>query len=61
MTKYKVHKFPKTRIATIDICEIGKRKHHVTCLIELDISKSRKKIENTTGIIVTRFHLLHGL
>ena len=44
MTKYKIHKFPKSRIATIDICEIGKRKHHVTGLIELDISKSREKI-----------------
>jgi len=44
MTKYKIHKFPKSRIATIDICEIGKRKHHVIGLIELDISKSREKI-----------------
>ena len=44
MTKYRIHKFPKSRIATIDICEIGKRKHHVTGLIELDISKSREKI-----------------
>ncbi|MBU1370673.1 MAG: 2-oxo acid dehydrogenase subunit E2 [Bacteroidetes bacterium] len=44
MTNYKIHRFPKSRIATIDICEIGKRKHHVTGLIELDISKSREKI-----------------
>jgi pyruvate/2-oxoglutarate dehydrogenase complex dihydrolipoamide acyltransferase (E2) component len=44
MAKYKTQKFPKTRIATIDICEIGKRKHHVTGLIELDVSKSREKI-----------------
>lgn len=44
MTKYKTKKIPISRIATLDICEIGKRKHHVTGLIELDISKSRKKI-----------------
>jgi len=44
MTIYKTQKFPKSRIATIDICEIGKRKHHVTGLIELDVSKSRQKI-----------------
>lgn len=44
MTKYKTQKIPISRIATLDICEIGKRKHHVTGLIELDISKSRKKI-----------------
>jgi len=44
MTDYKIHKFPQSRIATVDICEIGKGKHHVTGLIELDISKFRKKI-----------------
>lgn len=42
---YTFNKFPKSRIATIDICEIGKRKHHVTGLIEVDVSKSRKKIK----------------
>lgn len=45
MTNYKIHKFPQSRIATIDICEIGKRKHHVAGLIELDISKTRNKIK----------------
>lgn len=44
MTGYKTHKFPKSRIATIDVCEIGKQKHHITSLIELDITNSRKKI-----------------
>jgi len=44
MTEYKIHKFPKSRIATIDVCEIGKQKHHITSLIELDITNSRKKI-----------------
>lgn len=44
MTNNKIHNFPKSRIATIDICEIGKRKHHVTGLIELDVTKSREKI-----------------
>ncbi|PKL85310.1 MAG: dehydrogenase [Ignavibacteriae bacterium HGW-Ignavibacteriae-1] len=46
MTKYKIYKFPQSRIATIDVCEIGKQKHHVTGLIELDISKSREKIRD---------------
>jgi pyruvate/2-oxoglutarate dehydrogenase complex dihydrolipoamide acyltransferase (E2) component len=44
MLNYKTHKFPTSRIATIDVCEIGKRKHHVTGLIELDVTKSREKI-----------------
>ena len=58
MTKYSIRKFPHTRIATIDICEIGKRKHHVTALIELDVSRSREKIkgynkENSNNISFT--------
>lgn len=44
MTNYKIQRFPKSRIATIDICEIGIRKHQVTGLIELDVSESRQKI-----------------
>lgn len=49
MTAHKIHQFPKSRIATIDICEIGKRKHYVTGLIELDVSNSRKKIREYNG------------
>lgn len=44
MTKYKIQKFPDSRIASIDICEIGNRKHHVTGLVEFDVTESRKKI-----------------
>jgi len=45
MKNYKIQKFPKSRIATIDICTIGKQKHHVTAFIELNLSKSREKIK----------------
>ncbi|KUO67119.1 MAG: dehydrogenase [Lutibacter sp. BRH_c52] len=44
MTKYKIQKFPDSRIATIDVCEIGKRKHHITGLVEVDVTETRKKI-----------------
>jgi pyruvate/2-oxoglutarate dehydrogenase complex dihydrolipoamide acyltransferase (E2) component len=44
MSNYKIHSFPKSRIASIDICEIGKQKHHVTGLVEFDVTESRKKI-----------------
>ncbi|PSL07344.1 2-oxoacid dehydrogenase/acyltransferase catalytic subunit [Cecembia rubra] len=44
MSKYRIQQFPDSRLATMDICEIGKQKHHVTGLIELDVSESRKKI-----------------
>jgi len=46
MTKYKIQEFPQSRIATIDISGLGKKKHHVTALIELDVSESRKKIRS---------------
>ena len=45
MKKYKIHKFPDSRIASIDVCEIGNRKHHVTGLVEFDVTESRKKIK----------------
>lgn len=45
MAQYKIHKFPKSRIATIDVCSIGLKKHHVTALIEIDVSESRGKIK----------------
>ncbi|MBD3629291.1 2-oxo acid dehydrogenase subunit E2 [Cyclobacterium sp.] len=46
MENPKIQKFPDYRIASIDICEIGKQKHYVTALIELDVTESKQKIEN---------------
>ncbi|MCI1640445.1 MAG: 2-oxo acid dehydrogenase subunit E2 [Bacteroidales bacterium] len=46
MKNYKTQKFPDSRIASIDICEVGKqKKHHITALIEADVTDSRKKIK----------------
>ena len=45
MTGYKIQKFPKTRIATIDICEVGQHKHHISAFIEIDVTQSREKIK----------------
>ncbi|MDN3686995.1 2-oxo acid dehydrogenase subunit E2 [Cyclobacterium jeungdonense] len=42
---YKIQKFPNSRIASIDVCEVGKQKHHVTGLLEFDVTDSRKKIK----------------
>jgi pyruvate/2-oxoglutarate dehydrogenase complex dihydrolipoamide acyltransferase (E2) component len=44
MANHKIYQFPKSRLATIDVCEVGKRKHHVTGLIELDVTEARIKI-----------------
>jgi len=42
---YKIETFPKTRIATFDICSIGIQKHQVAAMIEIDVSESRTKIK----------------
>lgn len=33
--------FPPSRISTIDICELGRKKHHVTALLEIDVTDAR--------------------
>jgi len=45
MANYKLKTFPKSRIATIDIGEIGKRKHHVIGMFELDVTSCRETIK----------------
>lgn len=45
MADFKINKFPKTRIATNDVCAIGLQKHHITALIEVDVSETREKIK----------------
>lgn len=45
MTECRIQKFPKSRIATNDVCSIGLQKHHITALIEVDVSGSREKIK----------------
>lgn len=41
----RVKEFPTSRIATIDVCNIGKRKHHIPILLEVDVSSSREKLK----------------
>lgn len=44
MKEYNTHKFPRSRIATSDVCAIGIRKHHIVALIEIDVTLSKEKI-----------------
>lgn len=44
MKDYKVKLFPKTRIATNDVCAIGLQKHNVVAMIEVDVTESREQI-----------------
>lgn len=45
MTDYKIDLFPKSRIATHDVCAIGLRKHHVVALTEIDVTTGREKMK----------------
>ncbi len=45
MTEFKIKEFPKSRIATVDVCAIGLQKHHIAAMIEIDVSGSREKIK----------------
>mgnify|MGYP000918786912 CR=1 FL=1 len=38
--------FPKSRIATVDIGEIGGRKHHVAAILEADVTDARIRLKD---------------
>lgn len=44
MSDFRTKEFPKSRLASIDVCELGRRKHHVAALLEVDVTDSRAKI-----------------
>ncbi|MBU3928451.1 MAG: 2-oxo acid dehydrogenase subunit E2 [Bacteroidetes bacterium] len=46
MAEYKIQKFPKSRIGTLDIGDMGRRKHSVVAMIEMDVTESRAKIKS---------------
>ena len=46
MDSYKEILHPKTRIATMDVCEIGRKKHHIKALLEFDVTETRKAIKH---------------
>lgn len=45
MEKYNKSTYPKSRVATFDVGKIGMKKHHITGLIEIDITNARKIIK----------------
>lgn len=44
MKNFKTETFPATRIATLDVCAIGLKKHHIAAFAEVDVSESLRKI-----------------
>ena len=57
MTGKKIVKFPKTRIATLDVGSIGVRKHHVAAFLEAisqEINQAVEKVLENSEIVVNR-------
>jgi len=47
MTKtgdYEIKEFPLSRLATVDVCHIGLKKHYIQAFIEIDVTEARKKL-----------------
>lgn len=60
MLNYEISKFPDSRIASIDVCEAGKKKHHVIGLVEFDVTDSRKKIREYNKTHISKISLMPG-
>lgn len=74
---YRLEEFPESRIATMDIGAVGREKHHIRALIELDVTKARQLIAERKragealsfnswlikciGTAVEEFRDLHGI
>jgi pyruvate/2-oxoglutarate dehydrogenase complex dihydrolipoamide acyltransferase (E2) component len=43
---YVIQKIPQSRIATFDIFSVGLAKHHVSALLEFDVTQSRGKLKD---------------
>lgn len=43
--EYDFQEIPKSRIATFDVYEVGARKHHVSALLEFDVTETREKLK----------------
>lgn len=41
---YELKFFPDSRVSTIDVCELGLKKHHVKALLEIDVTNARERI-----------------
>ena len=65
MKDYTELHFPKTRIATFDVYEIGRKRHHISALLELDVTnariaikefraKTKKKLSFTAWLLINR-------
>lgn len=52
MSNFRIASFPDSRISTIDVCELGKRRHHIAALLEIDVTEARlqmRRLRQQTG------------
>ncbi|MBK7409559.1 MAG: 2-oxo acid dehydrogenase subunit E2 [Saprospirales bacterium] len=45
MPNYYFHPFPRSRIATFDVYAVGKQKHHISVLLECDVTDARQQLK----------------
>jgi pyruvate/2-oxoglutarate dehydrogenase complex dihydrolipoamide acyltransferase (E2) component len=45
MNEYRIETFPRSRIATFDVCAVGIQKHQIAAMLEIDVTESRKFIK----------------
>lgn len=45
MTTFDIEEYPKSRLATCDVGVIGRKKHHIIGLLEIDVTNARRKIK----------------
>lgn len=45
MDSHKEIHFPKSRIATLDVGEIGRKRHHIRALLEFDVTDARQALK----------------
>ena len=43
--KYNIQRIPQSRIATFDVYSIGMSRHHISAILEFDVTESRKKLK----------------
>jgi pyruvate/2-oxoglutarate dehydrogenase complex dihydrolipoamide acyltransferase (E2) component len=55
MKPYEIRRIPRSRLATIDVFAAGMRKHHVSALLEFDVTEAREKLAGlkTGGVRVS--------
>jgi pyruvate/2-oxoglutarate dehydrogenase complex dihydrolipoamide acyltransferase (E2) component len=45
MNSFEISEFPKSRVATFDVGKIGRKKHHIIALLEIDVTVAKAKIK----------------